>query len=121
MICCFLFLDFVEELNIIIVLILFAASAIVVILGFVWIFSHNDNHMDWSFFVFILASGLTLIDFICSIIRAVIFFSLFLLEKQTIIRVSLFLKVSYCRENSFRSTTVTYQSHNRHQTVHIQA
>ncbi|CAF1473825.1 unnamed protein product [Rotaria sp. Silwood1] len=88
-----------EELAILTTLVFTLSTIIFIIVGFIVIKSNADEKFDWSFSIFILSSMLGFTDLICSLVRV----------------------VSYCRDNSFRSTLITYTSNENHGIVQIQA
>ncbi|CAF0808651.1 unnamed protein product [Rotaria sordida] len=87
-----------EELAIVTTLIFVLAAMVFITIGFIVITSRTNEQFDWSFIVFLLSLMLGFIDLICSLVRV----------------------VSYCRDHSFRSTLITYNSNNNHETVQIQ-
>ncbi|CAF4562678.1 unnamed protein product [Rotaria sp. Silwood1] len=88
-----------EELAILTTLVFTLSTIIFIIVGFIVIKSNADEKFDWSFSIFILSSMLGFTDLICSLVRV----------------------VSYCRDNSFRSTLITYTLNENHGMVQIQA
>ncbi|CAF1478667.1 unnamed protein product [Rotaria sp. Silwood1] len=88
-----------EELAILTTLVFTLSTIIFIVVGFIVIKSNADEKFDWSFSIFILSSMLGFTDLICSLVRV----------------------VSYCRDNSFRSTLITYTLNENHGMVQIQA
>ncbi|CAF2045946.1 unnamed protein product [Rotaria magnacalcarata] len=88
-----------EELAIIISLLFVLCTSGFLIIGLFVIMAKSYEQFDWSFFIFVLSFILGLLDLICSLVRV----------------------VSYCRDNSFRSTSITYTSKDNHGSVRIQS
>ncbi|CAF3103601.1 unnamed protein product [Rotaria sp. Silwood2] len=88
-----------QELAILTTLIFVLATVILIVMGFVVVASQSHEMIDWSFIIFILSSMLGFTDLICSLVRV----------------------VSYCRENSFRSTSITYTVNDNQGAVQIQS
>ena len=63
-----------EELSLFVTAVFIIPSVIFLIVGFVIVGNNPGEAFDWSFFAFLLSTGLAMIEFICSLIRVVTFF-----------------------------------------------